>query len=201
MEIQLKELLQQIKTEGVDKAQTEADTILENAHAEAKRIVDDAKAQAEKIIADAKLQTERMKKSGEDAITQAGRNLLITFRESVTRELGVILSEKVEAAYSSDEFTKLILSAVENFTKTPDAENLTVILSSSDLEKLEGMIMAALKEKIEKGITLRANDNFTKGFRIAVDGGSAYYDYSAEAVVDMLSNYLSPRVTELLKEA
>ena len=28
-----------------------------------------------------------------------------------------------------------------------------------------------------------------------------YYDYSAEAVVDMLSNYLNPKVTEFLKEA
>jgi V/A-type H+-transporting ATPase subunit E len=52
-----------------------------------------------------------------------------------------------------------------------------------------------------KGITLKANDNFDGGFRIAVKDGSAYYDYSAEAVVDMLSNYLSPKVTELLKEA
>ena len=52
-----------------------------------------------------------------------------------------------------------------------------------------------------KGITLKANDNFDGGFRIAVNDGSAYYDYSAEAVVDMLSNYLNPKVTELLKEA
>ena len=48
---------------------------------------------------------------------------------------------------------------------------------------------------------MKANDNFDGGFRIAVKGGSAYYDYSAETVVDMLSNYLSPKVTELLKEA
>ena len=37
--------------------------------------------------------------------------------------------------------------------------------------------------------------------RIATADGTAYYDYSAEAVTDMLSQYLSPRVTALLKEA
>ena len=52
-----------------------------------------------------------------------------------------------------------------------------------------------------KGITLKANDNFDGGFRIAVNNGGAYYDYSSEAVVDMLSNYLSPKVTAILKEA
>ena len=50
-------------------------------------------------------------------------------------------------------------------------------------------------------MTLKANDNFDGGFRIAVNEGSAYYDYSAEAVVDMLSSYLSQKVTVLLKEA
>ena len=52
-----------------------------------------------------------------------------------------------------------------------------------------------------KGITLKANDNIDGGYRIAVNNGSAYYDFSAEAVVDMISNYLSPRVAELMKEA
>ena len=61
--------------------------------------------------------------------------------------------------------------------------------------------MAGLKEKMLGGVTLKANDNFDGGFRIAVNSDGAYYDYSAEAVVDMLSNYLSPRVTALLKEA
>ena len=56
-------------------------------------------------------------------------------------------------------------------------------------------------QKALKGITFKANDNFDGGFRIAAENGSAYYDYSAEAVVDMLANYLSPKVVKLLKEA
>ena len=61
--------------------------------------------------------------------------------------------------------------------------------------------LSALKEKMTLGVTLKANDNFDDGFRISVNNGSAYYDYSAEAVIDMLSNYLSPKITALLKEA
>ena len=36
---------------------------------------------------------------------------------------------------------------------------------------------------------------------LAAKDGGAYYDYSAEAVVRMLSNYLSPKVSALMKEA
>ena len=201
MEIQLKELIDQIKKDGVEAAEAEAQAILKAANDEAEKIILSAKAEAERILQEAKKENERMTKSSEDAIRQAGRNLLISFRESVTRELNAIIGENVTAVYSSDAFAGLIISIGESWAKKPDAEDIAVILNTQDLNKLEETLLAVLKEKMLKGITLKANDNFDVGFRVAVNNGSAYYDYSAEAVVDMLSNYLSPKVTELLKEA
>ena len=152
-------------------------------------------------MADAKSENAKTVKSGEDAIRQAGRNLLITFRESVAKELKAIAGENVNAVYSSDAFAALIISAVEGWAARPDADDITVILNGDDLAKLEETVLGQLKAKMLSGVTLRANDNLDGGFRIAVNNGAVYYDYSAEAVTDMLSNYLSPRVTALLKEA
>ena len=201
MEVQLQELIEQIKKDGVAAAETEAKAIVDSAQEKAEKIVADAKAQAEKILADAKSETERMTKSSDDAIRQAGRNLLISFRESVARELKSIIGENVTAVYSSESLAQLIINVVENWANKPDAEDIAVILSSDDLKNMEEVLLASLKDKMLKGVTLKANDNFDGGFRIAVNNGSAYYDYSAQAVVDMLSNYLSPKVTQLLKEA
>ena len=201
MEIQLQELIEQIKKDGVDAAETQAEAILKSAKAEAEKIVDEAKMQADKLIADAKSENAKTVKSGEDAIRQAGRNLLISFRESVARELKAIVSDNVNAVYSSDAFAKLIVSTVESWSAKPESEDISVILNSSDLAKLEEALLAELKAKMLGGVTLKASDNFDGGFRIAVNNGGVYYDYSAQAVTDMLSNYLSPRVTALLKEA
>lgn len=201
MEIQLQELIAQIKKDGVDAAQTQADNIINDAKAQAEKIVADAQAQAEKILLSAQAENEKMVRSGEDAIRQAGRNLLISFRESVAKELRAIAGEAVAAAYTPENLSQTVLGVVENWAKAPEAEDLAVILNSQDLAKLEQGLLAALKEKLLQGVTLKANDSFDGGFRIAVKDGSAYYDYSAEAVVDMLSGYLSPRVTQLLKEA
>ena len=201
MEVQLQELIEQIKKDGVAVAETEAKDIVDAAKADAEKIIAEARAQADKIMAEARAETEKMTKSSEDAIRQAGRNLLISFRESVTRELKTIISENVNTIYSSYELAGLIINIIECWANKPDAEDITVIMNSQDINRFEDNILASLKEKILHGITLKANDNFDGGFRIAVNNGSAYYDYSAEAVVDMLSNYLSPKVTELLKEA
>ena len=201
MEVQLGELIEQIKKDGVVAAEAEAKTIVDAAKSEAEKIISDAQAEANRILANAKAENERMTKSSEDAIRQAGRNLLISFRESVTRELKAIVSENIATVYSSEALGELIISIVESWANKPDAEDIEVILNTQDLNKLQEGLLAALKEKMLKGVTLKANDNFDGGFRIAVNDGSAYYDYSAQAVVDMLSNYLSPRVTKLLKEA
>lgn len=201
MEVQLQELIDQIKKDGVEAAEAEAKSIVDSAKAQAEKIISDAQAQAEKILLNVKNESEKTVKSSEDAIRQAGRNLLISFRESISKELKVVASENVTAVYSSDSAAKLIVKVVECWASKPDAEDISVILNNEDLKSLEETLLAALKEKLFKGVTLKANDNFDGGFRIAVNNGAAYYDYSAEAVTDMLSNYLSPRVTELLKEA
>ena len=201
MEIQLKELIDQIKKDGVEAAQAQAQTIVKAANDEAEKIIQNAQAEADRILQNAKKENERMVRASEDAIRQAGRNLLISFRESVSRELKAIVDENVNAVYSSDAFADLIVGVVEKWTSNPDSEDVAVILNTQDLSRLEDVVMAALKEKMSKGITLKANDHFDGGFRIAVDNGSVYYDYSAEAVVDMLASYLSPKVVELLKEA
>lgn len=201
MEIQLQELIEQIKKDGVEAAEAEAKAIIEKAKADAQRIVDEAQEQADKMVADAKAENERMVRSSEEAIRQAGRNLLISFRESVTREVKAIVAENVNAVYSSEALAKLIVKLVENWASDPEAENISVILNDKELSDIESCVLAELKAKTLKGITLRASNNFEGGFRIAVNEGGAYYDYSSEAVIDMISNYLSPRVVEILKEA
>ena len=124
MEIQLKELIDQIKKDGVEAAESEAQAILKAANDEAEKIILSAKAEAERILQEAKKENERITKSSEDAIRQAGRNLLISFRESVARELKAIVGENVNAVYSSDAFAGLIISIVESWAKKPDAEDI-----------------------------------------------------------------------------
>ena len=201
MEIQLQELINQIRKEGVEASEAEAREIIEKAKAEAEKIVKDAEIKAEKIIADAKSSNEKALLSGEAALRQAGRNILISFRESVARELNAVTGESVSAVYSSDALKDIIVKAIECRVSSPDSGDIAVIMNSNDLKRLEEGLLSALRERLITGVTLKANDNFDGGFRIAVKNGDIYYDYSKDEVTDMLSCYLSPKITKLLKEA
>ena len=125
MEIQLKELIDQIKEDGVKAAETQAESILKAARDEAEKIIADAQSQADRLLANAKSENERMVSSSEAAIRNAGRNLLISFRESVARELKAITSEKVASVYSSDSLVQLIVKVVEGWAAKPEADDIT----------------------------------------------------------------------------
>ncbi len=198
MEIQLQDLIEKIKTDGVTAAENEADEILKNAQIKADKIISDAKAQADKYIADAKEENDRFVKVSEDAIRQAGRNLLISFRESVNKELNAVIGEKISEIYSSDMLSKIIADAVTSIASNYDKDDLSVLINNKDFNEA---LLSTLKQKTGDGINLTPDDSFNGGFRISVNNGTAYYDFSAEAVTEMLSSYLNPQVTKLMKEA
>ncbi len=201
MEMQLQELIEKIKTDGVAAAEQDAAQKVAAADAEAKRIVAEAKAEADKILRQAKEESERFARAGEDAVRQAGRNLLISFRDSVTKELDGILKAQVTKEYSSDVLAAVIPKAVEAWAANVSAENVAVLLNESDLKAVEESLVAALKGKLLTGVTLKADGRFNGGFRIVAADGGAYYDFSADTVADMFSAYLNPKVAALLKEA
>ena len=95
----------------------------------------------------------------------------------------------------------LFPETVKAWSKNADASELSVILSEKDLKSLENELKAALKAEIAKGLEIKPDSALSAGFRIGVNNGAAFYDYSAESVADLFSAYLNPRVAAIMKES
>lgn len=201
MDVQLQELIDKIKKDGVASAESTSAQIIEEANKKAEAIINDAKVQAESIIKDAKAETARLEKASEDAIKQAGRNLLISFRDGITSELSKIIEAETTSAYSKELLEKLIPETVKAWAEKADVNNLSVLLSEKDLSALEGGLKAALKDQISKGLEIKPDKTLTNGFRVGLKDGSAFYDYSAESVAELFAAYLNPKVAAILKQA
>lgn len=201
MDVQLQELIDKIKKDGVTAAETEAGKIIADAEEKAKAIIADAQAKAADIIKNTKSETERMEKSSEEAIIQAGRNMLLSFKDSLVKQLDSIVNAETEKAMSKDVLAKLIPETVKAWGKNSDASELSVLLSEKDLKDLESSLTSELKAEIAKGLEIKPDKTMTAGFKIGVNNGAAYYDYSAESLAQMFSAYLNPKVAGLMKEA
>ena len=201
MDTNVEDLISKIKRDGVAAAEKSASEKLAQAKVEADKIIANAKEEAEKIIKTAKDETARMEKAGEDAIRQASRNLVLSFRDNVTKELSALVKSETEKAYSSDLLKTLIPETVKAWVAKSDASDLSVLLSEKDLSSLEGSLKSALKSEIEKGLEIKADKSINTGFRIGVENGAAFVDLSDEAVAQLFSAYLNPKVAALMKEA
>lgn len=201
MEVQLQELVDKIKKDGVAAADEKAAEIIKAAEEKAKNIIEKAEAEAQESIKKAEAEALRFQKAAESSIDQAGRNTLISFRQGLLNELNAIIKAETVKNYDSAVLKNLIPEAVKGWVKTGNTENLSVILADKDLKELESSLSAALKDQIAKGMELKADSKIAGGFRIGTKDGSAYYDFSAEAVADLFSSYLSPKTAEILKNA
>lgn len=201
MDVQLQELIDKIKKDGVAAAEKDAAKIIANSEKKAEAIIEEAQSKAAEIIKSAQSETKKMEKASEEAIIQAGRNMLLSFKDALIGELDGLIQEGTEKALSKDVLTKLVPETVKAWAKNSDASELSVLLSEKDLKALEKSLKTSLKAEIKKGLEVKPDKTLTAGFRIGVKNGAAFYDYSAESLAEMFSAYLNPKVAELMKGA
>jgi len=200
MEIQVQELIDKIKKDGISAASDEAYKIKSEAQVEARRIIDAAKKEADDIISRSKMDAERSEKAGIAALEQASRNLVLVFKDEVQALLNKIISDYVSSSYNEDVLKAVLPDLIKKWAEK-NGENLSVILPENDLSKLQGFFAGKLASEFKNGVELKSNRKLNSGFRISNREGSVYYDFSAEAVVDLLSSYLSPKLAEIMKNS
>lgn len=200
MEIQVQELIDKIKKDGIDTASQESARIKMEAEADARRIVEAAKKEADDIIAGGKQDAERSEKAGIAALEQASRNLILAFKDEVQALLNKIVADKIAASYN-DDILKSVLPDLIKFWVEKSSDNLAVILPESQLSKLEAFFRDKLKEEFSKGVELKSSRKFNTGFHISNKEGSVFYDFSSESVANLLSTYLNSKLAETLKNS
>jgi V/A-type H+-transporting ATPase subunit E len=200
MDIQLQELIDKIKKDGIESASSEANKMITQANADAKRIIDNAQREAAAIIERGKADAERFEKAGISAVEQASRNLVLAFKDEIQALLDKITSASVTSAMNDDGLKAIIPEIIKNWN-AKGSDNLAVVLSEADCKKLESYFTDKLSSELKKGLELKSDKNLASGFRIAAKDGSAYYDFSAESVAELMSSYLNPRLQEILKTA
>jgi V/A-type H+-transporting ATPase subunit E len=198
MDIQVQELIDKIKKDGIESAYEEAARIKREAETEAGQIVESAKKEAADIISRGKQDAERFEKAGVAALEQASRNLVLAFKGEIQALLDKLVGRQVDASYGEDALKAVLPDILKSWAARGE-DDLAVILPEAQLGRLRDWFTGALTAELKKGVELKSDRALAGGFRIANKDGSAYYDFSADSVAELLSAYLNPRLAEILK--
>jgi V/A-type H+-transporting ATPase subunit E len=204
MDIQVQELIDKIKKDGVESATQEAGRIKLEAEAGAKQIVEAAKKEAAEIVEKGKRDATRLERAGIAALEQASRNLVLAFKGEIQALLDKLVLEQMGVSYNADVLKTVLPEVLKTWTAKGAAEganSLAVLLPEATLTKLKNFFKEKLASELKKGLELKSDHNLVTGFRIAMKDGSAYYDFSADSVAEMLSAYLNPHLAEILKNS
>ncbi len=200
MDAQLKELIETIKSEGVESAEARAQEIIDQAQSRADDIVKAAQQEAETLRKQAQSDAEKARQSGEAALRQSARDLVLNVENRVTTLFQRVIEREVAGQYKPEVIAEAIAAVVRAWAEKGTTD-LQIALPEKDVQAVEESLRSALGSELKKGVSLVPSGRVNSGFRVTEENGGVYYDFTAEGVAEALSEHVSPRLSSLIREA
>lgn len=197
MDVQVKELIEKIKNDGVKNAEENSSRIISEAEKKAASLLEAAEKEAAEIKSQAQNEASRMEQAGKEALKQSGRDLILSVKKDVEELFDRIVQAGTAEVLKGDSLKDCIVSVLTSW-KDEEAKDLTVLVAPETLKAMESSLKSALKAKIDKGLELKPFADLDAGFRISVKDGRAFYDFSDKELMELLSKYLNPGLMSIL---
>lgn len=181
MELQIQDLVDSIKKEGIEAAQKQADEIIAKAQETADSIISKAKADAEKLKEDAAKDIEIFRENAKVTAEQAKRDASLAFKKEVQAQFDRILTSEVKKEMSSKNLGALISAALSG----SDVSSLKI-----EVANVTDALIAKLASEIKQGLEIQPVKDISAGFRITSKDGSGYLDCTDEEVAKMLLHFM-----------
>lgn len=201
MENKLEELTQKIYSEGVLKAEQEAESIREKSQKEAADIIAKAHKEASAIIAGAEERACEIRKNVDAELKLSAGQMIRTLKQRITNLILLkIVDEPVRKAYNDSEFLRHIIEIlIKNWSLSGlGGEGLTISLPPTEENNLTQWLMKEQHSLLSKGLNIQYDETLTSGFRISPKEGNYKLSFTDEDFANFLKAYLRPRTNRLL---
>jgi len=195
MDVNLEDLIEKIKKEGIEEGQQAADAIVSKAEEQAASIIDNARSEAGKIISEARIQAEKMQENAQQALRQAARDVELLLKERFSALFDRVFRREVGRALTPEFLQGIILKLVTGWTEKGKVE---VVITEADREKLETLLFEHLAEELRDSVTLRVSNSVARGFRFELKDGRVYYDFTDETIAEALKAFINPSLQAIL---
>jgi len=200
MELQVQELLAKIKADGVDVARQEADKIIADAKNQAAAIVDAAKNQAKEIEKAAEERIDAREKTFDLTLVQASRDTMLALRKKVEVFMEEAIKSDSTQVFDASMLGRYLPELLKAMVKDNDGD-ISVFVSRETLAVLDGALAGRLAAELGRGVEFKPFDGIDAGFRVGFRDGTVQYDFSSQAIAEILSHRVDAHLAECLKTA
>jgi V/A-type H+-transporting ATPase subunit E len=170
----VQDLINKIKSEGIEAADQRAAEIEASARDKAKMIVAEAEDRAVRIVSDAQDTARKLDEATRAALAQAARDVLLTLRQDVQAMLRKVVMRETGAALSAEALKGMIESALKS-SFAAGSQNTVISLNASDAKALAGGFLDRLRADFGGKIEFRTRSDRAKGLVVSFDGGKSSF--------------------------
>jgi V/A-type H+-transporting ATPase subunit E len=202
MDENLQGLLERIQKEGVQKADAEAERIVAEARQKAAEVAARAKSEADALRAQAEADSRVFAERGRKALDQAARDVILSVGEAIQDSFQALVSRKVDEALDDAVLKQMLVKFVEGYcAKGGDGGDVDVLLNPDQQKALTGFFVAEYQEALRRGLEIHADRQVVKGFKVSVGSGHLSHDFSRDAIVEALCQFLRPKIADIVRGA
>ncbi len=194
----LQHLIDRIQEDAVGKAEQQAEEILQQARRQAEKRLAEARDEAAAILARAETDAQQFQQRAETSLEQAARDLLLTVGTGVERIFSEILARSVGETLDADTLEKLLLNLARLQCEGGVTEEVALLVSEEDKERLRHFAAHALKEKLGSELEVQADSEILKGCRILFKQEKVFVDFTHESIAASLEALLRPELAALV---
>ena len=201
MQSKLQELTDKLYSEGVQKANEEAESILEKARQEAEKIVEEAQQEAKVKMEEADKQAVETQRNIEAEIKLASQQAISSLRQKIGNSITVDVAEPtLKEVFADKEYVQsLIAQVVEGWAKTGNFD-INVVLAEADKADLEKKLAKSFAAEMNKGLTFEFDSAVKAGFKVGPQDGSYVISFTEGDFQNFFKSFLRPKTNQLLFE-
>ena len=195
---ELQPLLDQIRKEGVDKAQAEAAEILSQAKDQAAKTVREAEEKAKELVARAETDAEVYTQRSTATLEQAARDVLITVGQGIENILSEIVTASVDEALTTEVLEKMMISMAQSCASQHGETRIELLVGENDQDQLVKFFASKYSDKMVEGLELHVDNEILKGFKVSFADDHVYLDFTQEAIAEALTAFLRPKLADIV---
>ncbi len=201
MQSKLQELTDKLYSEGVQKANQEAELIIDKARQEAEKIVNEAKQKADKQLEEADKQAAETQRNVEAEIKLASQQAIATLRQKIGNSLTVsVVEPTLKEVFTDKKYIQgLISKVVEGWSKTGNFD-MNIVLPEADKAEMDKMVKSSFASEINKGLSFEFDATIKSGFKVGPKDGSYKISFTEADFGNFFKSFLRPKTNQLLFE-
>lgn len=195
---ELQPLLEQIRKEGVEKAQKEASDILALAKDKAAHMVREAEMKAKELVSKAESDAEIYTQRSIATLEQAARDVLITVGQGIENIISDIVAESTGEALKIEVLEQMMVKMAEACAARHGETRIELMISEADQKEMVKFFADKYRDKMMHGLELHVDNEILKGFKVSFADDHVYLDFTQEAIAEALTAFLRPKLADIV---